>query len=465
VAIADALSWTRQTAAALAHAHDSGVLHCDLKPANILITAQGAKVVDFGIGRSAFERAVEAGALNGTLPYMAPEQLTERQSSRSSDVYSLGVTLFELLAGQLPFSGNRAELMLRIVGAPTPRVSSVRSGVPEELEDVVACALAKDPEKRYRSARAFEHALAAVEQVEERRARSTASPLSTRIAYALATLAGFVLLIALAGYVATTLFNSPLGRTADFSGESIGAWMYWGFKAVNSATIVILIVAAALVASTWLCGWLASGALLRPVCVATRRHMTERLLRLAPEAEQRARLLLIVEVALLVAFGWYFQDIFQALDSFISQRPPADLTALAPQNQRRHIEFEMSLCVGAALFFVQWARMLWRQARRNDKRAARIAVAGLAITVTSLFAAQMAPFRIIYHNNSERVFYRGQQCYLMGQRSSEGLLFCPLQPPPWSRIVRLDDRSLERDGTIENIFSHLQPRVPAKGSE
>jgi hypothetical protein len=462
VTIADAVLWTRQVAAALAHAHDCNVVHCDLKPANILITPDGAKVVDFGIGRATFENP-DDGPLGGTLPYMAPEQLTEGRFSRSSDIYALGVTLFELVTGRVPFEGHGPEVMLRIIGAPPPPLGEFRRGVPAELEEIVSRALAKSPAERYRSARAFEHAL---ERFDVQRAEHGPSrdlpDVSRRVAYGVTALAAVLALVTFTGYVTSMLFNSPLQRTPGFSGESAWDWPFWGVRALVAAGIVTALAAGALAGVKGLCNVIASLPRVRSVCRPLQRLLHEQVSQVAPTPLARARLLLIAQAVFLVGFAWYFRDIFEGLDSFISQRPPVDLSPLGPGNQPRHIWFDLILCLHVWVFGVAWFRMLRREASSGTRRNARIAAGGLAVTAAALLVGQVVPFRIIYHNESERVLYRSQLCYIVGQRGSEALLFCPLQPPPWSRVVKLEDAALQRDGTIENIFSGVQPPIRAE---
>lgn len=165
VPLGEVVRWMRQVAGALAHAHDHEVVHCDLKPANILIAADGAaKVLDFGIGRRTFDKHVPDQGWRGTLPYMAPEQVLEGRYLPAGDIYSLGVTLFELVTGRLPFDAEVPELLLQVVGAPVPPISNYRADVPQRLDEILECALSKEPLQRYRSARAFDQALELLER-------------------------------------------------------------------------------------------------------------------------------------------------------------------------------------------------------------------------------------------------------------------------------------------------------------
>jgi eukaryotic-like serine/threonine-protein kinase len=141
-----------RVADALAFAHKHGVIHRDVKPANVMINPaiDQVKVTDFGIARVTDASKTRTGAVLGTPSYMSPEQLAGRRLDGRSDLYSLGVMLFQLLTGQLPMRGDSmAALMYAIANTPAPDVRSVRPELPQTLAEVVALALEKRPEVRY----------------------------------------------------------------------------------------------------------------------------------------------------------------------------------------------------------------------------------------------------------------------------------------------------------------------------
>jgi serine/threonine protein kinase len=153
-----------QIAAALDAAHEAGVIHCDVKPANVIVDEQGtAKLTDFGIARAA--RGPREHELIGTARYIAPERVEGRAPTERSDVYSLGLVAYELLAGRPPNAEMETEdlLRLRLDGRP-PSLRSARVGVSEEIDGIVAKALARDPARRYASAGAFARDLLAASQ-------------------------------------------------------------------------------------------------------------------------------------------------------------------------------------------------------------------------------------------------------------------------------------------------------------
>jgi len=168
------LPYGAQIADALAHAHERGVVHRDLKSANVVVTPQGqVKVLDFGLARRLregeaaggtypTESLTEAGAIAGTLPYMAPEVLSGKPADARSDLWALGVMLYEMAAGQLPFQGRSAyELSSMILRDPPPPLPA---HVPAGLGAVITRLLAKEPGLRYRSAGEARAALEAVGQ-------------------------------------------------------------------------------------------------------------------------------------------------------------------------------------------------------------------------------------------------------------------------------------------------------------
>jgi eukaryotic-like serine/threonine-protein kinase len=159
LAPATARAIAEQLCRSLASAHRQGVVHCDVKPANVLLAAGGeVKVGDFGVARLAESTSqVPSATVAGTPRYMSPEQARGKPTTAATDVYSAGVVLYEMLAGEPPFAdGSPVELGLRHLQDPPPELPA---GIPGPLRDVVARALAKDPRKRFPDADAMADAL------------------------------------------------------------------------------------------------------------------------------------------------------------------------------------------------------------------------------------------------------------------------------------------------------------------
>ncbi|MEO8103342.1 MAG: serine/threonine-protein kinase [Betaproteobacteria bacterium] len=153
-----------QVASALDFAHERGVVHRDIKPANIMVLrGDQAKIMDFGIARMRVsEVQTQVGLVLGSPKYMSPEQVSGRRVDHRSDIFSLGVVLFEMLAGIAPFSGkDMGDLMYTVVNTQQPRPSQLNPAIPDFLDLIVAKALQKEVAARYQSAREFATDLAA----------------------------------------------------------------------------------------------------------------------------------------------------------------------------------------------------------------------------------------------------------------------------------------------------------------
>ncbi len=168
IAVGEALRITREVADALAYAHAHDVVHRDIKPDNILLDGTHALVADFGIARavhravdSGGDRITSAGLAIGTPAYMSPEQASgEREVEGRSDIYSLACVLYEMLAGRYPFQGPSLQSMIaRRFAGPPPPVSTLREGVPREVDEALTRALQPAPEDRFQTVREFCEAL------------------------------------------------------------------------------------------------------------------------------------------------------------------------------------------------------------------------------------------------------------------------------------------------------------------
>ena len=150
-----------EAAEALQAAHDRGIVHRDIKPGNILLTPDGdVRIVDFGIARALADAVITSpGLVIGSLPYCSPEQILGEPVGPASDVYSLGVVLYEAITGRRPFDGAAPAAALLRVREDPPPPSAVAAGIPAALDELVLRALERDPRARYPSARAMADAI------------------------------------------------------------------------------------------------------------------------------------------------------------------------------------------------------------------------------------------------------------------------------------------------------------------
>ena len=216
--LADALRYATQIADALDKAHRAGIVHRDLKPANVMITKAGAKLLDFGLAKSAAPVVATSGlsmlpttppaltpqgTILGTFQYMAPEQIEGLEADARTDIFAFGALLFEMLTGRPAFEGRtRASLLGAILKDDPPRASSLAAGTPRALDRVISTCLAKDPDDRYQSARDLHRDLSWAASADAASSSAVAcSPVparSTRVPWLLAA-------IAVSGFVAASI--------------------------------------------------------------------------------------------------------------------------------------------------------------------------------------------------------------------------------------------------------------------
>src|SRR5438445_172704 len=153
-----AIDYARQILAGLRFAHRHGIVHRDIKPHNVIVDSEGRlKVTDFGIARAGASQMTEAGSIIGTAQYLSPEQARGTQVDQTSDLYSLGIVLYELLTGTVPFTGDTpVEIAMKHISAVPEPPSAKRPDIPHDVDLVVMRALAKDPNDRYESAEEME---------------------------------------------------------------------------------------------------------------------------------------------------------------------------------------------------------------------------------------------------------------------------------------------------------------------
>ncbi len=159
-----AIKFAREILSALAEAHRHEIVHRDIKPHNVIVSPDwNVKVTDFGIARSGASQMTEAGSIVGTAQYLSPEQARGKPVDQRSDLYSLGIVLYEMLTGKVPFTGDAAvEIAMKHLSAVPDPPSKLRPEISHDLDAVVMRALAKDPDQRYSSAEEMDADLARV---------------------------------------------------------------------------------------------------------------------------------------------------------------------------------------------------------------------------------------------------------------------------------------------------------------
>jgi serine/threonine protein kinase len=467
IAVGHALRLAIQITDAVGFAHDHGIIHCDIKPANLLVTADGvAKVLDFGLARARFDpnewEEQTPGKILGTPGYMAPERLARGTLNASGDVYSLGVVIFEMTTGRRPFDeGDLSALLLTVFAGCPPTPSSIVPEIPPALDAVVDRALARAPAQRYQSVRALrrdlQDVLESIDPAAPSRAADTTPASHHRGRVIVGATVGTLLALTLLGFITETSYNSPLGLTDGFERETPWSWPLWGFRAILAPFMFMAMAAVAFVLLAGVCRLsLATSGRLRRWCapVATGAHNASNWMQTVPGGKLAAAALLLAQVIVLVLFVWRVWPIMAALDTFKTREMPGSLAALGPANRPEHRFLWLGLSVQLQVFGLCWYLVLSRAWRRNERDTIALAVAGLSVAALCLIFFQVVPFRILYHNEAQRVSYGSHVCYLVGQRADEARLFCP-QSPRRNQIVKLTDKALVREPTYEGIFDAL----------
>ncbi len=177
--VGQSLDIAAQVALGLSYAHEHDIVHRDIKPSNVMVVRDGhVKITDFGIARMASSAVrTQTGMVLGSPKYMSPEQVLGKLTDRRSDVFSLGVMLYEMLTGQVPFIGENVNaIMYQTLNAVPPPPSHANPAVPEMLNFIVAKALAKDLEARYQDARELANDLRACRDALPREPVAASSP-------------------------------------------------------------------------------------------------------------------------------------------------------------------------------------------------------------------------------------------------------------------------------------------------
>jgi hypothetical protein len=441
VSVSRTLRWARQIADALEYAHDRGVLHCDLKPQNVQVTEDDTiKVLDFGIARALYGPTA-ADTIVGTIPYMAPEQLRERRYTEAGDIYSLGVSIFELITGRRPFAGRDLETQrLEILGKPAPALSSLVPEVPVRLDVLVGRMLAKQPPER-------PHSMSEVRRELDALLFALDPPppsLWERMVPRLRTAGTLLALLTFVGFVTSFAFDQALGRTGRFDDESFVWWPVWGVRMLFAPVVVCAFFSLPVVLVTMLVRRFAAPGWARKLSALVA----------APSANQLALLVLTASVLGVNLFVWGFAPAISAISSIATNEPAASLGWLREDNSDGHNLYRY-------LSFFLWVLSAWgwivvgrRRKRRLETTTVALSILGALVLCVAL-ALWALPYRLLFQSKMEKVHMDSEACYVAGRESSDLLLFCPRAAPPRTRVVKANDPRLRPDSKIEKIFFEL----------
>jgi hypothetical protein len=462
--LGQALRLASQIIDAVVYAHERGIVHCDLKPLNVQVAVDGtAKVLDFGLAHAGHLSVVADSEtdtpqfkLIGTPPYMPPERLITGTLNKAGDIYSLGVTLFELVTGRRPFQeSNFALLTGAILGTTPPPASSIARDCPGKLDIVIARALEKDPRRRYQTARELGAAL----QVVRHQIEPSVTTWRARALIFAAVIASGAIVPTVLGFIITATFNQTFGRTLAFGDERLVDWFVWGARSLVSPFVYMTVLATLVLAVGFVVRMLT---LVGPLGRARRRltrwlHGAGTRLGLDDPAAAGQALAAcgLVAVALVL---WGFLDLMTAFTGTTNLSPPELLSPLAPAASVQRSAYRAVLDVLILAFGFGIVRVV-RQ-RRHKQVHGGIGPLTVAIAIVVLFVlANVIPFRIMFHNEFEAAGMAGSRCYVIRELATDMLLFCPDGPPPRNRIVSRADPSVRRLGVIENVFTPAASRA------
>jgi hypothetical protein len=449
-----AVELAAQVASGLEQAHLRNILHCDVKPANIMVTPQRqAKILDFGLSRAAHMPQEDSTRI-GTLLYMPPERVLDNVMDGSGDVYSLGVSLYEMLTGRRPFPAvEQLALMSQVLDLMPAPPSAVAGDVPADVDAIVMRAIAKEPSRRFQTARELAAAL-----------RLTLDPppaVFERVLRGVVAATTLLLLTAFLGAISSRAIDMGLGRTGGFVGDVRHSSLVWG--AMNlaapllfTATLGVLAAAVAIVVR------LALGAapgLKRTIASAFDPPRRTSASESSSSQEAIGQSVLLAQGGLLVFFVWYFWPLVASIAHF--GRPDAvasTLQALRPSNVDTHEAFRMYGTLMMLALVASW----WGLQRRRGRSSMTIASVGGLLAIAIGLCIFFYPFQVLFHNTSERVVFRGENCYLVARNpQGQARLFCPrASASERLRTIGLADSNLVLTGIVESVFAELDRHEP-----
>jgi hypothetical protein len=477
------LAFGHQLVFALAAAHAEDIVHRDLKPGNIQVTrTSSVKVLDFGIAHATRRLSATATTMGvpvdvaqavqfaqpGTPPYMSLEQLFGRHVDGRSDIYSLGVVLFEMCTGRRPYDGVVAAEIAAAQIKGVPRADVISPDIPRSLADLIARAMATDASKRYQTVDEVGLALDEVERILGRQRRPSPRELIRqwlpRIAVgAPVGIAGLWLL----GFLTSMQFNFVFGRYGEFApygAESWSDYIRWGLGFAVPIVMVTLMASLVIVGAT--------RALRLLEVIGPIGRLSHRMRALAQkvgaalglnQANTLAQTLLALGFVTLVLFFWAHAGLIRAWSSFFNSSPIEYLMPMTDSAPERN-QFHNELTVATLAFSFGLYKMLAMR-KRESLHEVRGAVVMLGLLITAMVLLNALPWRTLNRRDFPRLDSAGAHCYITGTSGDEFLVLCPGSEPPRNRIVRKneiaenvqadDDTRWHRPGktpVVENVF-------------
>ncbi len=473
----------RQLASALTAAHAKGIIHRDLKPANIQVMPDGSvKILDFGVAQAmaladmdppsgtttampvplsttATLRTERGGIRHpGTPAYMSPEQMFGKPIDGRSDIYSLGVILYEMSTGHRPYSTDDPLDVVLALSRNLLRPTGAETHLPEDVNDVIGKMLAVELDQRYQKAADVEAALVALMTPELAGVTPVPVSLASRTLSVLkktlvvATIPATVVVL---GFLTTAFFNNALDRVPPFSTEPATVWLEMGFRSI----VTLVIWPGAVFFSIWAVRFVVRMLSLSKrvdILLTTGMTQTKNLslrLRLDDPAVlgQAFSLIGLVALSLIV---WRFQSVLLAVVVTLPTNPNAEalLGPLRPDSTGDVRWYRLLVDMLVLVLSFGIFQILRLRARHWARRGTgSLAVVVLMLTLSILMAE--LPYRLMWRNKFERIAVEADRCYAIGQSDDQVLAYCPDKKPPRNRIVKVGEPSWRRSGVFESIFT------------
>jgi predicted Ser/Thr protein kinase len=472
----------RQLASALTAAHAKNIIHRDLKPANIQLMPDGSvKILDFGVAQAIWladtepaggstttaapvstlaTMRTERGSIRhpGTPAYMSPEQMFGKPIDGRSDIYSLGVILYEMATGHRPYSTDDPLDVVLALSHKLLRPSGMETHLPEAINDIIGKMLTVDLDQRYQTAEEVETALLAL------MAPEAAAPLQrsiigikTRIALravgvALSVLAGITVL----GFIQTAAFNVTLGRVAPFDQESRWVWLETGFRSLVLPTLYLILILSAVGAVRFAVRLLTVSRRIDHLVTDSITRTTRLGSRLGlDDPAALGQVVAGLGVVILAATLWRFWPFVLAVFSAsISSKPAAQFIELQPKG---HGALDAQLYVFAmTVIIVFFGVGIIRIRRLRALQRIRQGGGPLAVVITMLVFTVLlcqVPYRIEWKNSMPLIEMAGKRCYLLGENEDRWLIHCPEASLPRNRVVNRNEPGIEALGRSQSLFT------------
>jgi serine/threonine protein kinase len=472
----------RQLASALTAAHEKGIIHRDLKPANIQLTRDGSvKILDFGVAHamasvdepSAGTTAAsvplstlatlrtERGAIRhpGTPAYMSPEQMFGKPIDGRSDIYSLGVILYEMSTGHRPYSTDDPLDVVLALSRNLLRPSGAETHLPDAVNDVIGKMLTVELDQRYQTAAEVDTALTVLMTPEPAPAGArlaTQSKVRSLLRVA-AVLVAVPLVVTALGFMTSAWFNFILGRRPPFSNESSAVWLEMGWRSLFAPAIIVVGVLFVLAAFRFVVRMLRLSKSVDSLMTASKartQHLSSRLKFDNPAVISQA--VATVGLFALAAVFWRFRDFIRAVCTQVSSDPRADLLRAVAVLRPLHLEdaglYRIALEILMIFFSVAILRIIRMRAHQPVREGAGAVAVVAMLFVLTLLAAEL-PYRLVWKNQFERIKIADDRCYAIGENGSQLMAFCPDTAAPRTHVMDRDKPIIQRSGVFESIYT------------